>query len=75
VVPAYGRDPDGIHDRLDDIAIQSAYAQGPRCSMEYLILSGGSMGSDLFAWIQGNWMIAAGIGLGLFGLLWVIFKK
>ena len=43
--------------------------------MEYLVLSGGSMLNNLFYWAQDNWLAAAGIALGLFGLLWVIFKK
>jgi LPXTG-motif cell wall-anchored protein len=43
--------------------------------MEYLVLSGGSFLSDGFYWAQDNWLPAAGIALGLFGLLWVIFKK
>jgi hypothetical protein len=43
--------------------------------MEYLVLSGGSMLSDGFGWAQDNIWAAAGIALGLFGLLWVVFKK
>jgi len=43
--------------------------------MEYLVLSGGSFLHDWWYWAQDNWLAAAGIMLGLFGLLWVIFKK
>ena len=43
--------------------------------MEYLVVSGGSFINDWFQWAQYHWLPAAGIMLGLFGLLWVIFKK